>query len=356
MSAKALSITSAVPVDTLEWLTHGESQAAAVLARRTLLGESPDSPEAAALWSRRNEYGPVAAILDSQLEDGSWDKPSQDYRKYTGSLWQVHFLGELWADGADERVARAVDYAFSRQLPDGSWSASNARPAGSITCLTANVGRAVARLADPGDERVVRALSYCVEVCRELGCVNCRPAAGYQLNGYCHMTIPKILLLMAEVPRSAWPDGTEELLGECVTTMRDKAVLRCLPDEAREFNDVLWSAKSSERDGLRDAFLATHPELHYGEKPGWKRFGFPLSYNSDALEALFALMSVGEPPRAEYADAIELVRSCATPDMRWKLRNSFNGKMHADIEKKGQSSRWLTLRALRVLDWAGSEG
>ena len=40
--------------------------------------------------------------------------------------------------------------------------------------------------------------------------------------------------------------------------------------------------------------------------------------------------------------------------MRWKLRNSFNGKMLADVENEGRSrSKWLTLRALQVLDWAG---
>jgi len=35
--------------------------------------------------------------------------------------------------------------------------------------------------------------------------------------------------------------------------------------------------------------------------------------------------------------------------MRWKLRTSFNGKMLADVESKGQPSRWVTLRALTAL-------
>ena len=40
--------------------------------------------------------------------------------------------------------------------------------------------------------------------------------------------------------------------------------------------------------------------------------------------------------------------------MRWTLRNSLNGKMIADVETKGQPSKWLTLRALQVLDHFGS--
>jgi hypothetical protein len=35
------------------------------------------------------------------------------------------------------------------------------------------------------------------------------------------------------------------------------------------------------------------------------------------------------------------------------MRTSFNGKMLADVEKRGAPSKWLTLRALQVLDWAG---
>jgi hypothetical protein len=36
------------------------------------------------------------------------------------------------------------------------------------------------------------------------------------------------------------------------------------------------------------------------------------------------------------------------------MRNSFNGKMIADVETKGEPSRWLTLRSLQVLEWANT--
>jgi len=41
------------------------------------------------------------------------------------------------------------------------------------------------------------------------------------------------------------------------------------------------------------------------------------------------------------------------PDGRWLLKHSLNGKMWADIEVKGKPSKWITLRALRVLKAAG---
>lgn len=357
-----MTATTEIPASTLAWLTADENPAVAVLVRRELMGEPP-SPALDTLWAQRNSYAPVARILDLVQPDGSWDRPSQDYRKYGGSLWQVHFLGELYADGEDERVQAAVRYAFSRQLEDGSWSC-NGRPSASIPCLTANVGRALARLGYAHDERLARALGYCVKLFETFGCLTCgaiysqaddKPkdggASSSTLNGYCHMLAPKLLLFLAEVPEDLWPEGARGLRDECVRVLRDRQVHRCLPEEAGEFFDIFYTARSGERTGLREQYLAGHPELHYKDKPGWLRFGYPLSYNSDALEALWALVQLGEPVREEYRPAIEAVRSAATPDMRWKLRNSFNGKMLADVEEKGRPSRWLTYRALRVLAW-----
>lgn len=43
------------------------------------------------------------------------------------------------------------------------------------------------------------------------------------------------------------------------------------------------TAKSGERNGLRERYLPDYPQLHY--KPCWLRFGYRLPYNSEALEA-----------------------------------------------------------------------
>ena len=352
MPATQARILAEAPASTLEWLLEPENPAVAVLTRRTLLGELHDDAATAALWERRNEYAPVAAILGAQLEDGSWAPPPSDYRKYTGSLWQVHLLGELWADGDDTRVRRAAEYAFSRQLDDGSWSTTDMRPSGSIACLTSNVARALARMGWARDERVVAALRGVVELYDELGVVDCRFAQGYQLNGYCHMLAVKELLFLAEIPPDLWPEGAQRLRDACVTHMRERGVFRYLPAEAREFNAGRTAMRAGDHGAYRERFLAEHPELHLEDKPGWTRFGYPLSYNSDALEALWAVAQAGEPPRAEYRPAVDLVRQAADSNMRWILRNSFNGKMLADVEAKGRPSKWLTLRALRVLEWA----
>ncbi|MBF4510576.1 MAG: hypothetical protein ISP10_08900 [Aeromicrobium sp.] len=336
-----------VPAETVAWLTSPDNPAVAVLTRRHMLGE-PRSADLDALWARRNEYPPVARILELMAPDGTWTTPGRDYQKYGGNLWQIHFLGELYADGDDERIQAAAAYAFSRQLADGSWSC-NGRPAASIPCLTSNVGRALARLGFARDERVIAALGYCVDLYRHMGCVDCVTGPASQLNGYCHMLTPKELLFLAEVPRELWPDGAGELRDACIAALRDKRVYHCLPSGLREFQDAYWSASAAERDNVRERFLAEHGPLAYGPKPGWLRFGYPLSYNSDALEALWALALHDELSRPEYADALAVVRSARDAESRWTLRTTFNGKMLADVERKGEPSRWLTYRALAVL-------
>lgn len=337
-----------VPEATLSWLLDEADPAVAMLARLRLLGEE-ESALTRDLRRRVNGTRPVATILEAQHEDGGWAPPARDYQKYGGSLWQVHFLGELWADGDDERVRRAAEYAFSRQRPDGAFSC-NGREDAAIPCLTANVARALARLGYSRDERVVRALAWVADKHGELGYLGCSQSWGYNLNGYCHMYAPKALLLLAEVPRELWPDGAERLRDDAVSALRDKQVIRCLPEESREFQELVWSTKAAERPAVRERYLAEHPVLHFKEKPGWLRLGYPLSYNSDALEALASLAETGEPRRPEYDAALDVVARAADKDMRWRMRNSFNGKMLADVERKGEPSKWLTLRALMVLD------
>ncbi len=346
-----LETESSIPETTVDWLLETDIPAVAALTHRKLLGK-PDTQDIETLWSHRNEYEPVRRILELQCEDGSWAPPNRDYKKYEGSLWQVIFLGELYANGDDERVKRAAEYAFSRQLPDGSWSCSG-KPYASIPCLTANVGRSLARLGYADDERTVRALAHVADLYKDLGHLGCKYLGDYTLNGYCHMLAPKVLLFLGEIERDLWPKGAVRLRDVCIEALRDKEIFCSLPKQYKEFKESVLSLPKAELAEARERFIAERGPLEYGDKPGWLRLGFPISYNSDALESLLALATVGEKRRPEYEPALDVVLSAADEQMRWKLQTSFNGKMLADVEKKGQPSKWLTLRALLVLKHFG---
>jgi hypothetical protein len=346
------ALVERMPRETVDWLCEPDNPTVSVLFQRHFLGRS--GPELGALWARRNEYAPVAAILDAMSPDGTWAPEAQDYQKYRGNLWQIVFLGEMWPDPADERVGRAIEHAFSRQLDRGSWGAKALESAAAV-CLTANVGRSLARLGQATDERVARAMHWLVEQYDELGYIGCRGTYSFTLNGYCHMCTPKYLLFLAEVPEIAWPDGTGRIRDASIAALRDKEVFRSLPKEFSAFQEQVWPLPTRERAEARGRFLDANKPLTYADKPGWLRFGFPLHYNSDALEALAALAAVGESARQEYQPAIAAVRDAAGEEMRWIMRTSLNGKMIADVEAKGRPSKWLTLRGLEVLAHFGGE-
>jgi hypothetical protein len=89
-------------------------------------------------------------------------------------------------------------------------------------------------------------------------------------------------------------------------------------------------------------------DLTRDSKPGWRRFGFPLMYQTDVLEILGILTRLGVRDE-RMREALDLVASKADADGRWTLKDTFNGRFVVDIEAKGEPSRWITLRALEVL-------
>jgi hypothetical protein len=81
----------------------------------------------------------------------------------------------------------------------------------------------------------------------------------------------------------------------------------------------------------------------------WFALGFPLSYWSDVLETLSVLVALGYGRDPRLADAACWLLGKQDAQGRWTLEHGLNGKMWADIEQQGQPSKWVTLRALRVV-------
>jgi hypothetical protein len=95
--------------------------------------------------------------------------------------------------------------------------------------------------------------------------------------------------------------------------------------------------------------IADYPSRNNRVSPNWFKFGYPLSYTSDILEALEVLAKLGRLRDPRLADAIQFMPSKQDNDGRWKLEYTLNGRMWTDIERKGEPSKWITLRAMRIL-------
>jgi hypothetical protein len=88
--------------------------------------------------------------------------------------------------------------------------------------------------------------------------------------------------------------------------------------------------------------------------PAWLQFSFPPRWQYDILRAMEYFRLARATPDPRMGEAIEVIRSKQQPDGRWLLENTHPGRVHFQLEDgDGKPSRWITLRAMRVLRWSG---
>lgn len=89
--------------------------------------------------------------------------------------------------------------------------------------------------------------------------------------------------------------------------------------------------------------------------PRFTMFSFPTRWYYDVLRGLDYFRSTGADPDDRCAEALDLVASKHDAEGRWPLENTHQGPTHFEMEgPDGFPSRWNTLRARRVLHWAGA--
>ena len=87
--------------------------------------------------------------------------------------------------------------------------------------------------------------------------------------------------------------------------------------------------------------------------PAWLEFAFPAWYHYDVLRGLEYLRDAGVPADDRVSEALEVVERARQPDGRWLRQRVHAGATHVETDDgEGQPSRWITLIASRVLDWA----
>jgi hypothetical protein len=188
----------------------------------------------------------------------------------------------------------------------------------------------------------------------------------YSPLSHCYMALPKLLLCLGEIPAGLRTGAQQAAIEWIVQTLVEHQVYMYVPGNRKAWHEAVlarapkaaelppgqtvkgWVAEHSAR------FVAEHGLGERQPKRGWAQFGFPLNYNSDILETLYALTTVGTRMSAALDQPLQIVRDKRTADGVWLLDKSFNGKMWADVEVKGQPSKWITLFARIVLDHFGA--
>jgi hypothetical protein len=109
-----------------------------------------------------------------------------------------------------------------------------------------------------------------------------------------------------------------------------------------------------------EAFLLMHQLFksdHTGEiiDKRWTMLSFPSRWRYDVLRALVYFAHAGAPYDSNMGDAVDLLVSKRRRDGTWPVQLKHPGLVHFDMEMAGGSSRFNTLRALRVLSAFGLE-
>ena len=89
--------------------------------------------------------------------------------------------------------------------------------------------------------------------------------------------------------------------------------------------------------------------------PAFLTFAFPPRYHYDVLRALDYFRAAGARPDPRMDDAVQVVERRQQADGRWLLDRAHDESLALALpfgESIGAPSRWITLRALRVLKWA----
>ncbi|MGE5627270.1 MAG: nitrogen fixation protein NifH [Solirubrobacterales bacterium] len=282
------------------------------------------------------KHGLVPKILQCQNQDGFFGASEKFYtQKYKGTVWTLLILAELGADPLDEQVKKSCEFILNHSqdpITKGfSYTQSKKNftglTSGVIPCLTGNMVYTLIKLGYIQDERVQNAINWIVKFQRTDDGLETSPSGGFYERyeacfgkHTCHMGAAKALKALAAIPCESRNNEVKEKIGE-----------------------------------LAEYFLKHHiykksHNLKSVAKPGWLRPGFPLMYQTDIFEMLeiFADLKIID---SRLKDPINIVKSKRNEDGKWVLETSNNGKTIVNIEEKGMPSKWITLRAVKILNF-----
>ncbi len=341
---------------TLDWLLSEDNPPVRFLTLTRLLGRPLHGREAREARARLGDYEPTRRILAARKR--FWRAGRQPYQKYRGGYWQLHFLGEYLAPRDLPGVAEDVEFVLGR-----AGAFIKERPWFGIHCLNANLLRAMVSLGRGRDERVRAGLEHVAREVLETRGIPCL-VADWSVYPTCRMALPKVLLALTCLPEDERTPAMKKAARLCAGQLLEHEVCRYVSPHARAFwSHVQGLPKGAPRSisldprkraairVVKEEFLRGKDDLgELKDKAGWLRFGFPLHYNSDVLEAALALAQAGVPRQSPgVRRALDAILARRGADGRWRLDFTLNGKMIAGVEKKGAPSRWITLRALLAL-------
>lgn len=337
--------------DPTDWLLEEDDPGVRYLVLRDIV--DADGKEVKAARTRAHKEGPIAAILANMNPAGWWMTPGLGYSpKFKSTVWQILSLAQLGASPEeDKRVATACAYVLDHALvKGGQFTSYKANDMG--LCLQGNMLAALMDLACK-DVRLDAAYAY----------------AARRVTGE---NLPRKINAEGFGPREgiAGPFRYVKYITDPVFGCRTNKGLACgwagvsvmtafsrLPT-ARRPPLVNRAVKAGVDFFFRtDPAAADFRDIKTGTPdPKWWEFKFPDFYAADILKLAEAFTALGYGADPRLASTLTLIQDKQGPDGRWRLDYVDTvRKMWVNYGKAGRPSKWVTLRALRVLKRAGEQ-
>ncbi len=305
----------------------------------------------------------VKATLAAHNGDGTWSDrhASSFYRKYTGTSWVMLHMSELGVPGNLEPVKRGVEYLLSNTKPiSGLKSKQGMGVLDSeckegvywhhpILCLVAHMATVLIRYGHESQPITRAALASCKCHFVPGEGFDCSVMDYYSLLPKCYMVVPKVLKAFLALPPKVRTKDDIKFINQLVKILKKFKLHIYVPKDSKEWQEWSYSASPEERMAARKKWIEDGRLEPRREKAGWLRFSFPNNYNSDLLEVMLLLGKAGVKRDKIIDSGLEILLDKRQKNGMWKMVGGINGKMYADIDKKGKPSPWITYRALLAL-------
>ena len=322
--------------DPTEWLLEEENPSVRYFALKDILDKPEEDGAVQAAKSGIMQKGMVPQILEMQRDEAYIKKCPAFYTdKYRGLVWTLIVLAELGAT-ADAQIREQCEYILenAQAKSDGGFSMhASAKEGGGrqtevVPSLTGNMVWSLTRLGYEDDPRVQKGILWLTEYMHlNDGTLEDPQVPPYDHKRFepcwgahtCHMGVVKALKGLSAVPPEKRTDAVRSTIQKCAEFML-----------------------------IHHVYKRSH-DLNRTSKPGWLKFGFPLMYQTDALEILDILLGLGYRD-SRMDDAINIVLEKQNENGRWMAENTYNSdRLLIPFEQAGGESKWITLRAMRVL-------
>jgi hypothetical protein len=315
---------------TIDWLLEDDQPSIKYLTLTELLGRSENDPKVTSAKKSITQRGWAYDILAKQDPGDWWVEERRLYQpKYLSTNWMLLILSDLGLTKEEPRIERACQLWMKRfAKSDGGFGMDGGKT--SHLCIVGNTARALVKFGYVDHPKVRSAFQWFVENQSKLGGWSCF-LGGRNLDSW------EPLSAFAAYPREKW-------------------------------------SRSMKQAVERGAEFFLERELH---KQGdhyepWYRFHYPVHYYYDLLVGLDFMTQLGYSDDERLGHAISVLKKkrrksdgkwildAVHPDVgdyggiaEWFAKHPKQAPIPFSLEKVGEPSKMITLKALEILNRLG---